>query len=426
MPKWLFLLAVAMCVLRLFFAGYFGLSEDEAYYWTWSQRLDVGYFDHPPMIAWWISMGNHVVHSEMGVRLLNSIAFPVWLWIFWNLSEKNSLALTILLSFPLFLGSFLATPDLPLLVFWSLTLWTFNSNRPFLMSIALAGALLSKLTGLLLLPILFISDPKRCTQRAFLAAFVGTALLYSPFIWWNAEHDWASFSFQWSHVRSMSKHLSFPLSQLLLMGIVFFPMTLFLMFRWKKTARLFYLATIPLILLGLLIGGEANWIAPAYIGAAVLLGNTTGKLRKLVHLGLSLNFFLQFLLVLHVIQPLRVIPTDPVHRLNGGKTLAEAVAAWNDPNIWCTRYQEASLIWFYSGISTHTLSNQGRKSQFDLWREELPPNGLFIRPFRNSSHNEMRSFQRETSPAFVVQAFSEEEQVIRQWQVFSFSPAPLP
>ena len=31
------------------------LTEDEAYYRLWSARLQMGYFDHPPMIAWWIA-----------------------------------------------------------------------------------------------------------------------------------------------------------------------------------------------------------------------------------------------------------------------------------------------------------------------------------------------------------------------------------
>ena len=79
MPKWLFVVSVAACLLRLFLAGHFGLTEDEAYYWTWAQRLDVGYFDHPPMIAWWIAIGDGLKHSEWGVRLFNTVSFPILL-----------------------------------------------------------------------------------------------------------------------------------------------------------------------------------------------------------------------------------------------------------------------------------------------------------------------------------------------------------
>ncbi len=51
-PRWLLLL------LGLILAGdvaawlTLGLLPDEAYYWLWSQRLELSYFDHPPLVAW--------------------------------------------------------------------------------------------------------------------------------------------------------------------------------------------------------------------------------------------------------------------------------------------------------------------------------------------------------------------------------------
>ena len=38
-------------MLRLVLAGTLPLAPDEAYYWLWSQHLQTGYFDHPPMVA---------------------------------------------------------------------------------------------------------------------------------------------------------------------------------------------------------------------------------------------------------------------------------------------------------------------------------------------------------------------------------------
>ncbi len=34
------------------------LIYDEAYYWYFSKQLDWGYFDHPPMVAAMIALGN--------------------------------------------------------------------------------------------------------------------------------------------------------------------------------------------------------------------------------------------------------------------------------------------------------------------------------------------------------------------------------
>jgi hypothetical protein len=39
-------------LVRLLFAFRLPLFPDETYYWEWSRRLEGGYFDHPPMIAW--------------------------------------------------------------------------------------------------------------------------------------------------------------------------------------------------------------------------------------------------------------------------------------------------------------------------------------------------------------------------------------
>ena len=36
---------------RLLWIGRPTLMRDEAYYWEWSRRLGLGYFDHPPLVA---------------------------------------------------------------------------------------------------------------------------------------------------------------------------------------------------------------------------------------------------------------------------------------------------------------------------------------------------------------------------------------
>ena len=54
------MLALALAVLtavRLLVAACTPLSPDEAYYWVWSQVLQPGYLDHPPMVALWIWLG---------------------------------------------------------------------------------------------------------------------------------------------------------------------------------------------------------------------------------------------------------------------------------------------------------------------------------------------------------------------------------
>ncbi len=71
--------AVAVLILlRFVLAATANLAEDEAYYWLWSTHLASGYYDHPPMIAYWIRAGTAIFgQTEFGVRfigLLSAIA----------------------------------------------------------------------------------------------------------------------------------------------------------------------------------------------------------------------------------------------------------------------------------------------------------------------------------------------------------------
>ena len=49
-------------------AGFTELANDEAYYHLFAERLAWGYFDHPPMTALLVWLGEHLFGGELGVR----------------------------------------------------------------------------------------------------------------------------------------------------------------------------------------------------------------------------------------------------------------------------------------------------------------------------------------------------------------------
>ena len=56
--------------LRLTYLGSVELLPEEAYYWNYSRHLDIGYLDHPPMVAWLIRLGTAAFgQSQFGVRI---------------------------------------------------------------------------------------------------------------------------------------------------------------------------------------------------------------------------------------------------------------------------------------------------------------------------------------------------------------------
>jgi len=50
-------LVLAMVAARCWVVVHSDFETDEPYYWLWSHGLAWGYFDHPPMIAYFIRLG---------------------------------------------------------------------------------------------------------------------------------------------------------------------------------------------------------------------------------------------------------------------------------------------------------------------------------------------------------------------------------
>ena len=64
------LLAIAyLLVLRLVYLGQVELMPQEAYYWNYAQHLDIGYLDHPPLVAWLVAASLALGGGEFFVRL---------------------------------------------------------------------------------------------------------------------------------------------------------------------------------------------------------------------------------------------------------------------------------------------------------------------------------------------------------------------
>src|SRR5206468_3872020 len=70
---------------RVITAVYLPLSFDEAYYWLWSRRLAIGYFEHPPLIALAIRSGTLLLgDTSLGVRLMSVVASMGASWAVWR------------------------------------------------------------------------------------------------------------------------------------------------------------------------------------------------------------------------------------------------------------------------------------------------------------------------------------------------------
>src|SRR5688572_32343556 len=65
----LFIFIVAWLAINLLQAALVNIDPDEAYYWWYSRKLAWGYFDHPPLVALTIALGETFGHGPFYTRL---------------------------------------------------------------------------------------------------------------------------------------------------------------------------------------------------------------------------------------------------------------------------------------------------------------------------------------------------------------------
>jgi dolichol-phosphate mannosyltransferase len=236
-PRWRELalgVIVYAWVLRLVYCGQVELLPEEAYYWNYSQHLDIGYLDHPPMVAWLIKLGTAAFgNSAFGVRIgalcCGAIASFFAYRLARNLFDQGTALAALLLMQVLpffFTAGLLMTPDAPLTAAWAASLYFLEraliarrSAAWWWAGVSVGVGLLSKYTIGLLAPaiLLFVLIDPQSRQllwhwRPYAAGLLALGI-FSPTIIWNAQHEWVSFAFQTS--RRLAETPTFALHKLI-------------------------------------------------------------------------------------------------------------------------------------------------------------------------------------------------------------------
>jgi 4-amino-4-deoxy-L-arabinose transferase-like glycosyltransferase len=302
----------ALAVLRLLTAATIPLTEDEAYYRLWAQHPRLGYYDHPPMVAWWIWAGVHLVgDNALGVRLLPALSSVLTTVMVFDLGRRLGAARDGLVAALLYnctltvgVGAILAIPDVPASLFWVSALWLVAeatrdppratlSKSPYWWRAAGAAAglaCLSKYSALFLGPGLLLWLSLTAGGRArlktpwpWLAALAALAI-FAVNIVWNAQHHWLTFAKQFGRVspgRFAPRYLvEFLVGQALLLNpVVALLAALGAAKAWRSRARagvalLAAASSLPfllyLILHSLHDRVQAHWPVPLYPAAALL------------------------------------------------------------------------------------------------------------------------------------------------------------
>ncbi len=395
----------------IIYNGFVPLHGDEAYYWVWSLNPQGGYFDHAPLIAWMIALSNLVSDAEWGVRLSAVIAMSIAGLYIYRLTCKLSDTTTALNALFIYAsvvlvhaGYTLVTPDAPLILFWSLSLYygyeaifEDRTSSFVLLGLFLGLMMLGKYSAILfaLFLVLFALLGMRTLFRDWRTYIVmGLAtIIVIPMLLWNYQHDWISFTFQLSHGSKggldVGRFLEFFAGQFGVFTPVFTAVLFYFLLKKKAyfhNRAYFYVAlsvVVPLLFFfykSLGSSMELNYTAPAYIGGAVLLALIFKEegLHRTFKAGLAIALLLTIVARYGLITHLELVQD----RMYGNK---EAIALLYTKHqsgdaYYADHLTTAALMQYYlPGHPKTQIYNRSRFSQYDLWRDETPPKkGLYL------------------------------------------------
>ncbi|HEY0236501.1 MAG TPA: glycosyltransferase family 39 protein [Afipia sp.] len=337
----------ALVLLRLVVAAFTPLTFDEAYYWTWSKRLAGGYFDHAPMVAYVIRLGTLIAgDTQIGVRLASILLAIPMSWAVYRTAQmlfaddRIACASTIFLNATLVVavGTIIITPDAPLMVAAAFVLYALakvlTTGRGVWwigVGVAVGLALLSKYTALyfgavILLWLVIAKDMRRwlATPWPYLGGLV-SLLIFSPVLFWNADHHWVSFIKQFGRAKVRAWSLNY-VAELVPVQFAFATPSIFILGAlgiyalWRrndvgKSARTLINTSVLTLFCYMVWHSfhervEGNWLSPVYpafaIAAAYAAFGTawTGRLKQAVdrsqRTALPVGIVLFLLLILQV------------------------------------------------------------------------------------------------------------------------------
>lgn len=296
-----------MSLIRLYAAFNFPLTTDEAYYWTWSLHPSFGYTDHPPMVAWLITLGSVFGHSYGAVRLpfviaeaVAALAVGMAAKLLAGDARSGAYAAIVFALIPQTKLEFAESiPDGAYMLTWALSLWAAaalarraSPQATVALGAALAATVYSRTFGWALVFGIagWAISARRDLVRPVAAACAIAVLAYVPFLIWNASVGWETFAFEFVHrqeITTLSAALLFNIVTMrtLLYGLLIVGLTWLVALRRPPTLPLvaWTALPLPLALFGLSFATqtETYWIlGPATslsIGCGAVLARANAR-----------------------------------------------------------------------------------------------------------------------------------------------------
>lgn len=244
---------LAWLLFRFWFAAILPMTGDEAYFVLWGEHPAGGYYDHPPMVGWWLTGLLEISRAEWLLRL-PAILLPLVLaagawWLVRPYGrERAQLAALLVLLQPTNVWNVLITTDTPVVLFSMLSALAYVAGlrTSKLFWYALSGALLgaaflSKYFGVLLgfAYVAHIVLSRRDGQRWRALAILIIAALPAPIynLYWNSNHAWVNLLFNFVNRHDDAK-LSWQTPLLYALSIAYMVTPFALIAAWQHRAAL--------------------------------------------------------------------------------------------------------------------------------------------------------------------------------------------
>ncbi len=289
--RWLAGTVAALFVFRFWFAATLPMTGDEAYFIVWGERPAGGYYDHPPMIGWWLAGLLPFGRAEWWLRL-PSVLLPFLLAAgAWHLLrqvsvERARLAALLVLLQPADVWNVLITTDTPVVLFSMLAVLAYvqgmrsaSTGWHAIVGLLLGAAFLGKYFAALLgfafaAHILFV---RRDRGRFSMLLVLTVCALLGPAwnLWWNSSHCWSNILFNFfNRTGKAGFEWENPLLFLVSLAYLATPWLLWACWRERRAVAetlrrdamarsLFWLAAVPLSLFCLISFGKSvglHWL----------------------------------------------------------------------------------------------------------------------------------------------------------------------
>ena len=213
-----------LLAFRLWFSAVLPMTGDEAYFVLWGEHPAGGYYDHPPMVGWWMSALLALSRAEWALRLPSALLPVLLAWGGWHLARpwgdaRANLAAWLVLLQPANVWNVLITTDTPVVLFSLLSMLAYvtalrcAARRTYraigangaaiawqavaggLLGLAFLGKYFAALLGVAYAFHIVFRRRDRGRWLGFLAILA--AALPAPIynLWWNSGHCWANLLF---------------------------------------------------------------------------------------------------------------------------------------------------------------------------------------------------------------------------------------